>query len=118
MNIFKNKYPKLDYSEEYLIESNKNKKSNFSQKKSKNISKKIFSVQIGSFKNYDLAKNKKRMLDREGFLSRVEEVYVNGQIFYAVRIGLFESSKLAKKEQVRLISRIGLYDSIIIEVEK
>ena len=118
MNIFKNKYPKLDYSQEYLIESNKNKKPYFSQKKSKNISKKIFSVQIGSFKNYDLAKNKKRMLDREGFLSRVEEVYVNGQIFYAVRIGLFESSKLAKKEQVRLISRIGLYDSIIIEVEK
>ena len=57
------------------------------------------------------------MLSREGFLSRVEEVSVNGKVFYSVRVGLFESSKLAKKEQVRLISRIGLYDSIIIEVK-
>ena len=79
--------------------------------------KKLFSVQIGSFENYDLAKNKKRMLTREGFLSRVEEVSVSGKVFYSVRVGLFESSKLAKKEQVRLISRIGLYDSIIIEVK-
>ena len=65
----------------------------------------------------NLAKNKKRMLNSEGFLSRIDKVSVNGQIFYSVRVGLFDSLKLAKKEQIRLISRIGLYDSIIIEIK-
>ena len=117
MGIFKDKYPKLDYSNEYLFESEMKKNSNPYKVKSKNIDKNYFSVQIGSFKNYDLAKKKKRMLHSEGFLSRIEEVSVNGQIFYSVRVGLFDSLKLAKKEQIRLISRIGLYDSIIIEIK-
>ena len=117
MGIFKDKYPKLDYSNEYLFESEMKKNSNPYKVKSKNIDKNYFSVQIGSFKNYELAKNKKKMLNSEGFLSRIEEVSVNGQIFYSVRVGLFDSLKLAKKEQVRLISRIGLYDSIIIEIK-
>ena len=117
MGIFKDKYPKLDYSNEYLFESQMKKTPNPYKVKSKKINKNYFSVQIGSFKNYDLAKNKKRMLDGEGFLSRIEQVSVNGQVFYSVRVGLFDSLKLAKKEQVRLISRIGLYDSIIIEIK-
>ena len=117
IGIFKDKYPKLDYSNEYLFESEMKKNSNPYKVKSKNIDKNYFSVQIGSFKNYELAKNKKKMLNSEGFLSRIEEVSVNGQIFYSVRVGLFDSLKLAKKEQVRLISRIGLYDSIIIEIK-
>jgi hypothetical protein len=117
MGIFKDKYPKLDYSNEYLFEYEMKKKQNSFKNKSKKVNKNLFSVQIGSFKNYDLAKNKKRMLDREGFLSRIEKVSVNGQIFYSVRVGLFDSLKLAKKEQIRLISRIGLYDSIIIEIK-
>jgi hypothetical protein len=117
MGIFKDKYPKLDYSNEYLFESDMKKTPNPYKVKSNKINKNYFSVQIGSFKNYDLAKKKKRMLHSEGFLSRIEEVSVNGQIFYSVRVGLFDSLKLAKKEQIRLISRIGLYDSIIIEIK-
>jgi hypothetical protein len=117
MGIFKDKYPKLDYSNEYLFESEMKKNSNSFKNKSKKVNKNLFSVQIGSFKNYNLAKNKKRMLDSEGFLSRIDKVSVNGQIFYSVRVGLFDSLKLAKKEQIRLISRIGLYDSIIIEIK-
>ncbi len=117
VGIFKDKYPKLDYSNEYLFESDMKKTPNPYKVKSNKINKNYFSVQIGSFKNYDLAKNKKRMLHSEGFLSRIEEVSVNGQIFYSVRVGLFDSLKLAKKEQIRLISRIGLYDSIIIEIK-
>ena len=110
MGIFKDKYPKLDYSNEYLFESDMKKTPNPYKVKSNKINKNYFSVQIGSFKNYDLAKKKKRMLHSEGFLSRIEEVSVNGQIFYSVRVGLFDSLKLAKKEQIRLISRIGLYE--------
>ena len=117
MGIFKDKYPKLDYSNEYLFESDMKKTPNPYKVKSNKINKNYFSVQIGSFKNYDLAKKKKRMLHSEGFLSRIEEVSVNGQIFYSVRVGLFDSLKLAKKEKIRLISRIGLYDSIIIEIK-
>ena len=117
MGIFKDKYPKLDYSNEYLFESEMKKNSNSFKNKSKKVNKNLFSVQIGSFKNYNLAKNKKRMLDSEGFLSRIDKVSVNGQFFYSVRVGLFDSLKLAKKEQIRLISRIGLYDSIIIEIK-
>tara|TARA_B100001142_G_scaffold71623_2_gene72298 strand:- start:29148 stop:29987 length:840 start_codon:yes stop_codon:yes gene_type:complete len=117
MGIFKDKYPKLDYSNEYLFENEMKKNPNPYKVKSKKIDKNYFSVQIGSFKNYELAKNKKKMLNGEGFLSRIEEVSVNGQIFYSVRVGLFDSLRLAKKEQVRLISRIGIYDSIIIEIK-
>ena len=40
---------------------------------------------------------------------------VNGQTFYAVRTGTFKSEKIAKKEQIRLISRLGIYDSIVVE---
>lgn len=117
IDIFNQRYPKLNYSKEYLFESQIKKNSDLFINKSKKISKNLFSVQIGSFKNYDLAKNKKRMLNNEGFLSRIDEVLVNGQIFYSVRVGLFDSSDLAKKEQIRLISRIGLYDSMIIKVK-
>lgn len=116
IDIFKDKYPNLDYSNEYLFESQIKNKSKPLINNAKN-NKKLFSVQIASFKNYDSAKNKKRMLDREGFLSRVDEILVNGQVFYSVRVGLFETPKLAKKEQVRLISRIGLYDSMVIEIK-
>ena len=42
---------------------------------------------------------------------------INGDMFYSVRVGMFNNYNLAIKEQKRLISRIGLYDSIIIEVK-
>jgi len=90
------------------------------KKKTKSLSKNNkskYSVQIGSYKNYDLAKSKKTILSSEGFLCRIDEILVNGEVFYSLRIGIFGTQELAKKEQKRLISRIGLYDSIIIELK-
>ena len=79
--------------------------------------KKKYSVQIGSFRNYDLAKTKRSILNNEGFVCRIDEILVNGEILFSVRIGVFSTQDLARKEQKRLIYRIGLYDSIIIELQ-
>ena len=52
------------------------------------------------------------MLNNEGFLSRIDEVLVNGQIFYSVRVGLFDSLNLAKKDKdtiVNILKNSGYY---------
>ena len=110
---FKRDFPSLKFANDSSSPLNTRKK--LLKKKNNSIIKK-YSVQIGSFKNYDLAKKKKNILTNEGFFCRIDQIFVNGQVFYAVRSGTFKSQKLAKKEQVRLISRIGLYDSIVVEV--
>ena len=114
---FRKEYPKLKFSNEYIVESyrdeQKKNKSNKTDFKKENK----YSVQIGSFRNYDLAKSKKAILTNEGFLCRIDEILVDGKILYSVRIGMFGNQELARKEQKRLISRIGLYDSIIIELK-
>ena len=110
---FKEDFPSLKFSEEYNSNKTKSKKT---IKNEKIISDKRYSVQIGSFKNYELAKNKKSILSKEGFLCRIDQLLINGENYYAVRTGTFKSKKLAKKEQMRLISRIGIYDSIITEI--
>ncbi len=110
---FKKDFPSLKFANNSSSSLNSSK--NLLKKNNKSIIKK-YSVQIGSFKNYDLAKQKKNILTNEGFYCRIDQILVNGQVFYAVRSGTFKTRKLAKKEQIRLISRIGLYDSIIVEV--
>ena len=110
---FKKDFPKLKFSDDYA--TNQPIQMKLDNKKISNISNIKYTVQLGSFKNYDLAKAKKNILTNEGFLCRIDQLLVNGEIFYAVRTGSFNSKKLAKKEQLRLISRIGIYDSIIIE---
>ncbi len=110
---FKKDFPSLNFTNDSSSSLNTRKK--LLKKVSNPIIKK-YSVQIGSFKSYDLAKKEKYLLTNEGFFCRIDQIFVNGQVFYAVRSGTFKSQKLAKKEQVRLISRIGLYDSIIVEV--
>ncbi len=113
----KNKHPKLKFSDEYMFENSiKNNTKKQTKLYNKN-NKSKYSVQIGSYKNYDAAKSKKNILNNEGFLCRIDEILVNGEVFYSLRIGIFGTQELAKKEQKRLISRIGLYDSIIIELK-
>ena len=114
---FRKEYPRLKFSNEYIIESKVNEKIKRKSKTSTTEGKSKFSVQIGSFTNYDLAKSKKTILNNEGFLCRIDEILVDGKVLYSVRIGIFGSHDLARKEQKRLISRIGLYDSIIVELK-
>tara|TARA_Y100000590_G_scaffold418714_1_gene519768 strand:+ start:1134 stop:1988 length:855 start_codon:yes stop_codon:yes gene_type:complete len=114
---FRKDYPKLKFSNEYIVESYRKDKKKKNDHKSDSYKKSKYSVQIGSFENYELAKSKKTILSNEGFLCRIDEILVDGNSMYSVRIGIFGSHDLARKEQKRLISRIGLYDSIIIELK-
>ena len=113
----KNKHPKLKFSNEYMFENSIKNNPKKQTRLYNNNNKSKYSVQIGSYKNYDSAKSKKNILSNEGFLCRIDEILVNGEVFYSLRIGIFGTQELAKKEQKRLISRIGLYDSIIIELK-
>ena len=66
--------------------------------------------------NYQTAKKQKKILTNDGFLCRIDEITKGANIYYSVRIGNFNSKDLALKEQKRLKSRIGIYDSIVIKI--
>mgnify|MGYP001183017609 CR=1 FL=1 len=114
---FKKKFPEVKFSDDYIEYGVEEKQISKKVSSQNNITDKRYSVQIGSFKSYELAKNKKKLLSKEGFLCRIDQILINGETFYAVRTGTFKTKKIAKKEQMRLISRIGIYDSMIIEVD-
>ena len=109
--IFNDKYKHLNFNDAYL----KPKKEKFNKTENKNLNT-IYSVQIGSYRDFQKAKKRKRILSREGFLCRIDEVQRGFETFYAVRIGSFKNKSLATKEQKRLKYRIGIYDSIIIKI--
>ena len=117
---FKSKYPKLNFTNEFIenptsstiIKENKPK----AESKKKLVTKVKYSLQIGTYKNYQSAITKKRILSDEGFFSRIDEVYLNNEKMYSVRIGFYNKKSLAEKEKNRLSSRIGIYDSIIVQV--
>ena len=109
--LFNDKYKHLNFNDAYL----KPKKEKFNITKNKNLDT-IYSVQVGSYRDLQKAKKRKRILSREGFLCRIDEVIRGFDIFYAVRIGSFKNKSLASKEQKRLKYRIGIYDSIIIKI--
>jgi len=109
--LFNDKYKHLNFNDAYLNPQ----KEKFNTTKNKNL-KTIYSVQIGSYRDIQKAKKRKRILSREGFLCRIDEVRRGLDTFYAVRIGSFKNKSLASKEQKRLKYRIGIYDSIIIKI--
>ena len=113
-NYFNSKYDNININNAYV----KPKKKNFYIKKTTKTSHKLsFSVQVASFSNYQSAKKMKKILSREGFLCRIDEMKKNLDSYYSVRIGNFKSKSLAIKEQKRLKSRIGIYDSIIVKID-
>ena len=109
--LFNDQYKHLNFNEAYL----KPKKEKFNKTKNKNLNT-VYSVQIGSYRDFQKAKKRKRILSREGFLCRIDEVQRGSDTFYSVRIGSFKNKSLATKEQKRLKYRIGIYDSIIIKI--
>ena len=114
---FKVKYPKLKITNEFIHDNPINKNNIITTKNKNIVSIKRYSVQIGTYKNYKSAISKKRILSNEGFLSRVDEVYVKDNKLYSVRIGFYKKKSLALREKNRLSSRLGMYDTIIIEVQ-
>ena len=75
-------------------------------------SKYIYTVQVGNYNNYQLAKKRRKYLSTLGFLCRIDEIYKGSLKSYSVRIGNFKDKELALKEQSRLKSRIGIYVGI------
>ena len=113
--IFKKKFPKLKFNDDFLPKNNSNKKIN--NVVSSTNSSNGFTIQIGLFKKYQSALYKKKILLSEGFSSRIDEILLDNQRFYSLRVGSFSKKDNAIKEEKRLRSRIGLYDSIILELE-
>ena len=118
---FKKEYPKIRFNDSFLMDSSKEK--NLKKIPQKNIviydnkTENIrYSVQIGTYENYQTALSKKRMLSNEGFLGRIDEVNSNNKKLYSVRVGNYKKRISAEKELNRLKSRLGIYDSIIISV--
>ena len=107
--LFNKKFKKSNFNDKYLYKKNNPSVNN----KSPNTT---YSVQVGSFRDYYSAKKEKKILSREGFLCRIDQVSRGSEIFYAVRIGNFKNKSLASKEQKRLKYRIGRYDSIIVKI--
>ena len=52
----------------------------------------------------------------EGFASNIKEVFIDNQKLYSLRLGSFKKRSNAEKEALRLKSRTGIYNSIIIEL--
>ena len=113
---FSNKYPKLKINNDFLKNETKKSESKITDY-TNNVSKSRYSVQIGTYQNYKSALSKKRLLSNEGFLSRIDEVYIKNDKMYSVRIGFYKKKSFALKEKNRLSSRLGIYDSIVVEVK-
>ena len=103
---YKKKYPKINFNDnkENKNKDNKNKQSNVT-----------YSVLVGSYEQYKIALDYKRMLSKEGFLCRIEDVQINGQNYYALKIGYYKNKKTAENILKRLKSRVGITNAIILE---
>ena len=55
------------------------------------------------------------MLSKEGFLCRIEDVVINGENYYSLKIGFYKSESTAQNIIKRLKSRLGINNAIIIE---
>ena len=109
---FQKQYKNLNFNKEYVEPISRN----FTNSIPKKNNKTIYSVQIGSYRNYQSAVKKKKILSSEGFLCRIDEVRKGPDIFYSVRVGNFNNKSIATKEQKRLKSRVGIYDTIIVRI--
>ena len=111
---FKEKYPSLKFNDDFLPKSSltKENKNNSQSKINKG-----YTIQIGLFKKYQSALYKKKILLNEGFSSRIDEIILDHQRFYSLRVGSFSKKENAIKEEKRLKSRIGIYNSMILELE-
>ena len=114
---FKKQYPKIKFNNAFLKNYKEEKKIDIVKEKVVLYNETVkYSVQIGTYENYQTALSKKRMLSNEGFLGRIDEVNSNGRKLYSVRIGYYKKRISAEKEMSRIKSRLGIYDSIIINV--
>ena len=110
IDLYKEKFPNILFNEnnENISKTEKNKET----KLKKNLT---FSVEIGNYDNYNTALNYKKMLSKEGFLCRIEDVMINNKKYYSLKIGFYKNKKTANNILKRLKSRVGINTAIIVE---
>ncbi len=62
-------------------------------------------VQVGSYLNHDLAESMAEKYKKRGYDTFLDQVEVNGQEFYRLRIGVFKSYSEAKRIGEQLVDR-------------
>jgi len=73
----------------------------------------IYSLQTGAFSDKENAESQKIDLTIAGFNARITDLYRNDRVFYAVRIGFYNSKNDAQKIAPQVKTKLGL-DTIIV----
>ena len=114
--FLENKYPMLNFNEKFHSNNNSFRNNNSSDK---NINtKRDFSVEIGIYEYYSKAFNYKGLLSAEGFFSRIDEIVVNNNKMFSLRVGYFTTYEKAEMHKKRIYSRLGLSNLSIIKLEQ
>ena len=105
-NIYKKKYPNIgSLNNQFLIKDDKD---------FKNLNK--FSVKVGSYDKLSTALYYKNILQKEKFSVVIKEEYISNKIFYNLLVGQYKMKSNAINAQKRLLSRLGISDTEIIEL--
>jgi len=104
---YKKKFPQVNFNDitDHGIKESKNKP---------NKSNLTYSVLVGNYETYKAALNYKKHLSNEGFLCRIEDVTINGEKYYSLKIGYYKSDKTAQNILKRLKSRLGITNAVIV----
>ena len=112
--LLKNKFPRLNFNTEFYLDDN----SLSSNNKSKDIySDKSYYVEIGLYERYSDATYNRSVLLSSGFLSRIDEVSIDNNTLYALRVGYYSNIQKAENIKRRIRSRLGLTNLEIMELK-
>ena len=75
----------------------------------------VYSVLVGNFKKYRDALDYKKILSKEGFLCRIENIKIDNLDYYSLKIGYYKDKQTALNSIKRLKSRLGINDAVIIK---
>ena len=105
-NLYKKKYPEINSLNDSFLSDNKNQTS----KKNK------FSVKVGSYDKLSTALYYKNILQKEKFSVIINEEKKGSKIIYHLLIGEYKNKKNAVNVKKRLLSRLGISDCEIIDL--
>ncbi len=112
--LLKNKFPRLNFNSEFYLDDNSLSNNN----NSKGIyTDKSYYVQIGLYERYSDATYNRSVLLSSGFLSRIDEVFLDNDALYALRVGYYSDIQKAENIKRRIRSRLGLTDLEIMELK-
>ncbi|MBI45252.1 MAG: hypothetical protein CMG66_03700 [Candidatus Marinimicrobia bacterium] len=114
--LLNEKYPKLNFNQNFYSQNNSLEDTRL-KKNSSNVSEGNYYVQIGLYKRYSDATYNRSILLSSGFLSRIDEILLDGNNkMYALRVGYYSDIKKAENIKRRIRSRLGLTELEIIEL--